>query len=284
MPENWKRERILIWGKTRPELSQTYGELVCTGGLLESTKKLIRLYPIPLRYLDDERIFKKYQWIEASIAKTSRDTRPESYKINFNDIEIGELISIEHGSWDKRAEWILNPSNILASVEELQAHQKYNRKSLGIIKPKEVSEVKFEPVSFDEKNGWKKRYDAVLSQLDLPFVQEEKRDIQPIPPPDYRYKITFRCDDEECIKEHNFSVLDWEIDALYHNLRNRGDTPQLAATKVVEKLEQVCNPENDLHFFLGNISNHPQVFTIVGLWYPKKSKTIEQAMPLLAGM
>ncbi len=124
MAENWKRERILIWGKTRPELSKTYGELVCTGGLLESTKELIRVYPVPLRFLDDELIFKKYQWIEASIAKSSKDTRPESYKIDFNNIEVKETIPITNGSWDKRAEWILDPKNIVASVEEIQELKK----------------------------------------------------------------------------------------------------------------------------------------------------------------
>ncbi len=104
MPENWKRERVLVWGKTRPELSKTYGELVCTGGLLESTKELIRVYPVPLRYLDDEHIFKKYQWIEASISKSKTDIRPESYKIDFNGITVQETIPIVKGSWDKRAE------------------------------------------------------------------------------------------------------------------------------------------------------------------------------------
>jgi hypothetical protein len=284
MPENWKRERILIWGKTRPELSKTYGELVCTGGLLESTKQLIRVYPVPLRYLDDERIFKKYQWIEASIGKSSKDTRPESYKIDFNNIEVQEKIPIVNGSWDKRAEWILNPANIVQSVEEIQELQKAHRKSLGIISPKYVTEVTFEPFTFDEKLNWKKNLDAIAAQADLQFIAEEKRDIEPIPPPDYRFKITFRCNDSRCLKDHHFSVLDWEIDALYNNLRNRGATPQIAAIKVAEKLEHICNPNNDLHFFLGNISNHPQKFTIVGLWYPKKSEVLENKMPLLAGI
>ena len=284
MPENWKRERILVWGKTRPELSKTYGELVCTGGLLESTKRLIRIYPVPLRYLDDEHIFKKYQWIEASICKSKKDARPESYKVDFNDIEVKEKIPIVKGSWDKRAEWILNPVNIVQSVEEIQELQKENKKSLGIISPKQVTEVTFEPFSFDEKLNWKRNLDANMAQADLQFIAKEKRDIKPIPPPDYRFKITFRCNDERCLKDHHFSVLDWEIDALYNKMRNKGNTPQLAATKVVEKLEWICADDKDLHFFLGNISNHPQVFTIVGLWYPKKSKVLENKMPLFSGV
>ena len=54
----WQRRRILIWGKTCPELSKKYREIVCTGGVFEDTKKLVRLYPIPLRYIDDEKILK----------------------------------------------------------------------------------------------------------------------------------------------------------------------------------------------------------------------------------
>lgn len=279
MPEVWKREKILIWGKTRPELSQTYGELVCTGGLLETTKKLIRIYPIPLRYLDDQKIFVKYQWIEASICNNPSDARPESFKIDFNDIKVGEKIPTKNGNWENRAAWILNPENLFRSVEEIQKRQAVDKTSLGLISPRSVSEIKFEPIPFSEQREWKKRYDAVLGQLDLPFIQEEKRDIKPIPPPDFRFKVSFRCDDVDCMQDHNFSVLDWEIDALYNKLRNKGDSANLAATKVVENLEQICGPEKDIHFFLGNISNHPQVFTIVGLWYPKKPDT-----PMLPGL
>ena len=281
MPEVWKRERILIWGKTRPELSDTYGELVCTGGVLESTKELIRLYPIPLRYLNDEKIFSKYQWIEANICKSSKDVRPESYKIDFNDVAVGEKIPIRNGSWDQRAVWILNPANVYDSVEALQKLQKTDKKSLGIIQPKEVIEITFEPTSFDKQLDWKKKYEAILSRQELPFMEEEKRYVKPIPAPEYCFKVQFRCNDSACRQNHNFSILDWEIDALFNNLKKRGDTSKLSAVKVVEKLEEVFSPKNDLHFFLGNISNHPQVFTIVGLWYPKKSKTLEESMPLL---
>ena len=51
----------LIWAKTYPELTSKYIETVCTAGLLPSAKPL-RLYPIPYRYLRDEKEqFKLYQ-------------------------------------------------------------------------------------------------------------------------------------------------------------------------------------------------------------------------------
>lgn len=280
----WRRERILIWGKTRPELSQTYGELVCTGGLLASTKELIRLYPIPLRYLDDERIFRKYQWVEADICKSTRDYRPESYRIEFNSISTGEIISTTDGSWDERADWILTKSNLVQSLEELQELQVLEKKSLGIITPKEVLDVTCSPFSLNEKREWKERYDLITRQADLPFMEEEKRSVKPIPPPDFRFRITFSCNDDRCNGSHTFSVLDWEVDALYNKLKNAGDQPRVAAEKVLDKLRQIASAKNDFRFFLGNIANHPLTFTIVGLWYPKKEKTLNYRMPLLANL
>jgi len=41
-----KKERVLITVKTYPTLSSTYGELVCTAGIMESTGELLRIYPI----------------------------------------------------------------------------------------------------------------------------------------------------------------------------------------------------------------------------------------------
>ena len=49
-----------------------------------------------------------------------------------------------------------------------------------------------------------------------------------------------------------------------------------ARDKVIEKLNgQIFTEDKDLYFYLGNISNHPHNFTIVGLWWPKK-KAVKQ--------
>jgi hypothetical protein len=54
--------RVLIWGKTYPELSTHYRETVCTGGVREDGSP-IRLYPVPLRYLDTEKRYELYDWV-----------------------------------------------------------------------------------------------------------------------------------------------------------------------------------------------------------------------------
>ncbi len=53
MKPGYTERKILIWGKTYPELSKKYIETVCTAGVLESGKP-VRLYPITYRYLNDE--------------------------------------------------------------------------------------------------------------------------------------------------------------------------------------------------------------------------------------
>lgn len=271
MENKWQRRRILIWGKTRPELSKKYREIVCTGGVFEDTKQLVRLYPIPLRYMDEEKIFKKYQWIDASVTKSLSDPRPESYKICYDDIQTCGVIETKAGNWDARAEWIMNEGNIFSSVEALQEKQRIDNTSLGLVKPLRVMDVCVYPFSREEKDKFWQHYKEAISQMELPLDLESKHVVKPLRPADYRFKAVFRCDDDRCRTDHHFSILDWEVDALYFNLLQRGDAPHVAARKVVDQLQsQICSPDKDSYFFLGNISTHPHMFTIVGLWYPKK--------------
>lgn len=271
----WERRKILIWGKTRPELSKNHKETVCTGGVFEDTKEFVRLYPIPLRYLDDERYFKKYQWIEADIRKAIRDSRPESYNIRCDSIQIGETILSENGDWSRRAEWIIQPGHIFSSVTALQEARDKVGTSIGMVKPDEVLDFSAEPYPDDEKRQFWSKYAAILAQQELVFEPADETSIKPISPPDFRFKIRFRSED----KEHEFGVFDWEADALYFRCTQKGDTPKQACEKVISKLrDEVCSPAKDTYFFLGNIASHPHRFTIVGLWYPKRRKSVQKLM------
>lgn len=271
MEEKWEKKRILIWGKTRPELSKKYREIVCTGGILEDTKKLVRIYPIPLRYINDEQVFRKYQWIEAYISKSTSDIRPESYKIRPDNIKVLERIPSGKDNWDERSKWVINEGNTFSSVEELIERQKIDNTSLGLVKPKRVDKIISYRFSKKEKDEFWNKYNEALSQMELPFDLETGREIKPLSPPDYRFKIQFYCDDERC-KGHTFSVLDWEADALYFKMKQQDGSPPIAAEKVREKLELMCSVDRDLYFYLGNVASHPQTFTIVGIWWPKKKQ------------
>ncbi len=268
----WERRKILIWGKTRPELSTKYKEIVCTGGVFADTKRLVRLFPIPMRFLKDQNAFKKYRWIEADVTKAKVDRRPESYKIRLDNIATHETLGTDNGSWSSRAKWVLDPQNIFQSVEQLQARQRENLTSLGLVKPNEITGIRVEKFNDKERDEFWTRYKEALAQMELTLDPDTGKITKPITPPDWRFKIDFRCDDSECKDQHSFSVLDWEVDALYFRLK--GKLASKAAAEGVREhlMNVVCSADKDLYFFLGNINGYPQVFTIIGLWYPKKAK------------
>jgi hypothetical protein len=195
----------------------------------------------------------------------------KSICLSFNITTHGTL-GTDNGSWASRAEWVIHTQNIFQSVEQLQARQKENLTSLGLVKPREITEIRVEQFSDKERDEFWTRYKEALSQMELTLNPDTGKVAKPIAPPDCRFQINFRCDDAECTHGHSFSVLDWEVDALYFKLKAKM-APKAAAERVrVHLLNRVCSENNDLHFFLGNINGYPQVFTIVGLWYPKKAK------------
>lgn len=100
--------RTLIWGKAYPELSSKYVETVCTGAVREDGSP-IRLYPIPLRYLDGSKQYGLYDWIEVPVEKSAADPRPESFKVKPDAITVvGHLDPTDH--WRMRRDVIFRAS------------------------------------------------------------------------------------------------------------------------------------------------------------------------------
>ena len=75
------RERILITVKTYPTPHPTHHEAVCTAGINEAGEWR-RLWPIPFRYLEKGRQFRRYEWIDVALRKQSGDPRPESHVVD----------------------------------------------------------------------------------------------------------------------------------------------------------------------------------------------------------
>lgn len=128
------KQRVLITVKTYPTPSGKYLELACTAGFREDGS-WIRLYPIPFRLLEEEKRYKKYQWIEADIEKNKKDRRPESYKItNINAITLHDKIAT-NGNWAERKRLILKPNLIHTNLTQLIRKAHANELSLAIFKP-----------------------------------------------------------------------------------------------------------------------------------------------------
>ena len=67
----WVAKRILITVRTYPVPARKGIEVSCTGGITDDGK-WIRLFPVPYRFLEEDRRFTKYQWISVSVTKAWR--------------------------------------------------------------------------------------------------------------------------------------------------------------------------------------------------------------------
>ena len=72
--------QVLVLCKTYPSPSGKHTETSCVAGMDEDGQ-LIRLFPVPFRLVDDEKQFKKWQWIKVRVEKAKNDHRFESHKL-----------------------------------------------------------------------------------------------------------------------------------------------------------------------------------------------------------
>lgn len=266
MREKYQRKRILIWTKTYPELSSKYIETVCTAGVCEDGSP-VRLYPIPYRYLDQQ--FHKYQWITAEVAKNSADPRPESYKVDCESIECGEVVPTSKDEWGKRAEVVFRKRDWqFDTVDALLEAQRNVGTSLGVVTPKRITGITItnrgeeEVKSFNEKiQKLRGQVNADRKQLDL-FESSIPPQMKNLEFLKSRARISWICAAPKCAG-HEMQILDWEIAELQ---RRDGDS------RALQKLHQILNLEEyAARFFLGNLFQYPTSFTIVGLWYPQRA-------------
>lgn len=261
-PIGKQKLKVLITVKTYPIPSAKYDELVCTAGVTE-VGDFIRLYPVNFRDLPFSQQYKKYQWIEVLADKhRGRDVRKESYRPDSNSIKIrGEPIPSNPGNWSRRARYALAKKS--QSMEELYEKQRADRTSLGVFRPKEVSDLIVTPDDPD----WKASFKAALQQARL----WETRTVSKEPPRKVPFKFHYRfgCDDTRC-KGHKMMIEDWELGALFWKLVDQGASHEEVSKKVRDKfLTELCGPDKNTHFFVGTILAHPNTWVVIGVFYPK---------------
>lgn len=262
--------KIMIWGKTYPELSDSHGETVCTGGCFQDGSP-VRIYPVPFRYLSNFKKYKLYQWIEARVWPSKDDSRPESYKIDASRIAPGKVISPDPG-WMQRREIIFRDTSWhYKSVEALLKAQKKSRVSLGIVPVGRIDEVYIRERPEQDRREHREKLRAKKQQVDL-FNKATKLDLEF---QDFRIRVKWRCGEpgntEHC-NGHDMAVLDWGLGELG---RREGRSAAL------HKMKELANvTKYELRFYLGNIYRFPQSFTIVGVWYPKIVDVRRRSTPL----
>ncbi|ABR30965.1 hypothetical protein SU69_05665 [Thermosipho melanesiensis] len=271
---NVEKTRVLILVKTYPTLSKKYSELVCTAGMKEDGS-WVRIYPVPFRFLEYGKRYKKYQWIEVKLMRNSSDPRPESYKIvNVNDIKLLDIIDTKD-KWRKRRELVLGKLKIYYSIEELIKKAKNFELSLALFKPKSIDDFIIESTEREWDKELIRKIENNIKQPGLFDSEEEKlaketfRLVRKLP-----YKFFYKFQDETG-KQCRLMIEDWEIGQLFWNCLENSKNEKEALEKVRQKY-MVELTKKDLYFFLGTtkkfhgIAKNP--FLIIGLFYPPKTE------------
>ncbi len=252
-----RKMRVLITVKTYPTVSSRYDEIVCTAGV-SPDMGFVRLYPVRYRYLDYGKQYRKYQWIEVCAVKNPKDFREESYRPDGESISIiGEGIGTANG-WAERKRIVL--PWLSQSIEELRNQGR----SLGVVKPAEVLDLRHAPLERD----WSSKDREKLDQHML--FGPDRKVLKKLP---YKFQYVFRCDDPNCKGTHALMVEDWELGVLYFKMvKQSGGDEQAAIAKVRERfLDDLCGSARDTFFFVGNTLAYPNSWLVLGVFYPPRA-------------
>lgn len=250
--------RILITVKAYPQLSSKYHETVCVAGieLGGQVPRLVRLFPVPYRDLPREQQFTKYDVIEVDVHPHSQDRRPESLRPVISTLRIV-------GHLDTKDAWKARAANVsplvVESMCEITRRQQSDGTSLGVFRPGKV--LDFRLVKADPKPA---SWEAMAGQMNL--FDQERETLEALP---WRFVYKFRCDDSTCPpRGHTMGLVDWEVGQTYRHWREKYPEEQLPERLREKWLEQMGGPTRDLHFFVGNIGQHPKTFMLLGVFYP----------------
>ena len=264
------KKRILVTVKTYPNISEKYIELVCTAGLTENGK-WVRLYPVPFRASASVEQYRKFDWIECSVIRNTKDFRVESYKpVDFHSIEKISHVGTGNG-WRERNDLVLGKAEVYEDLDSLISRAKSERISLAVYKPKEITDfiIKSDSRQYDESKL--SRIEAKLREHDM-FEDNSWRESFELVnklPRSFAYEFL-----DKDGSNHSLSILDWEIGALFWKTSQYDEENFDFAEQQVRKKYWNEFMEKDLYFFLGTTLEYhmraPNPFTIVGVYYPPK--------------
>jgi hypothetical protein len=261
-------ERILILAKTYPSPSAKYAETSCVAGINEQGAQR-RLYPVPFRLIEDEKQFKKWQWITARVRKSNDDHRPESHRIFVDTIECdGEPLSTAN-YWEARWPWIDRlPS--FTSFTAIDERRSRTNESLALLRPKRILRLDIKPA---RNPDWTDDEAAKLVQEQMQGnlfdKAEAERQIKALKKIPFDFYYDYVCDSPDGEVEHRHKIVDWEAGALYWNCRHRYNDAWEEPFRA--KLEEGLLGK-DLMFLMGNIHRFQDQWLIVSLIYPPRQR------------
>lgn len=248
--------------------ASSMSEAVCVAGISASNpRRWLRLFPLDFRSLPPEQRFRKYQRITVRARRPRADPRPESWSAELDSIHVHEALGTDGGSWRRRRE-LVDPL-MVPSLCELKRRQAQDKTSLGVFRPKEVTDLVIEPV---DPSGWEAKKGLVNQQS---LFGDKRKALRPLP---VRCRYKFTCDEPGC-PGHELSLIDWEMGAPCYRLVSKGKSHDEIGIEMRKLfLDRVCGPDRDVRFICGNVAAHPGSFLVIGVMWPSAAAVAQPAL------
>jgi hypothetical protein len=262
MPDELKR--VLILCKTYPTPSSKYAETSCVAGMEESGK-LIRIFPVPFRLIENAAQFKKWQWTKARMRKALDDHRPESHRIYVDTIELeGEPLSTAH-DWLSRRQAI-NGVRVFDDFDALEQTRQTKGITLGLVRPSKLLSLDITPTSHPE---WTPAELANLmkeqNQGHLFEAAAEEKSLRLLKKLPFDFHYRYECQTSSGIKNFKHKINDWEAGAYYWNVQKKPNWQAMMRERWVSEFAK-----RDVLFLMGTMHRFPDQWLIVSVIYPPK--------------
>lgn len=267
------RERLLIVTKTYPAPSTKHRETSCVAAINQDGQ-FRRLYPVPFRLLDGAQRFRKWEWIEARIQRANDDVRPESHRIFVDTIARNDEVLDTKNNWEERRKWIeplaqddFQPIELLrAEMEELR---KGTGATLSYLRPSRILEL--EIVESSDQDWSEEEKAKLVHKQDGLFESDDMRAAAELRKLQHDFYYRYDCDTSSGRRTYRHKITDWEVGALYWNVRrSHGKNWEMPFRQKLEK--EFAN--RDLLFLMGTMHRFPDSWLIVGLAYPPKQRPV----------
>ncbi len=262
--------RAVIFGKTYPEPSNRYTETVCTGAIRTDDGRPIRLYPVPLRYLTGDQQYKLWDIVEVDTDRSSKDQRPESFKIDPAKLQVVGHLDTDPDGWRQRRELIdRDRSWHFTGMESLKAANRAHNTSIGLVRPGRVDDVELCAKPHEARVEFERKCAELRAMKESDMFDPQYQTLDFL---DNEIFLLWRCETpcKTCqAKPHRMKVLDWGLMQL---ARKKGWEAALEKMRIESDLAK-----KDFRLILGNFAQHPRNFGVIALWYP----TIPEQMSLL---
>lgn len=257
---------VLVTVKAYPALSRRYGEVVCVAGVRTDagSPEWVRLFPVPFRDLPFDQRFQKYQFVQLKADPHSGDTRPETLRPDVDSLRVGRFVETA-GDWEERRQWV--EPLIVESMCWLRERQREDGTSLGAFRPWRVEAFEAEA----DADDWSDRQLEIAQQPSLFFPVRDS--LEKIP---YRFRYRWRCG--TVCNGHAQSIVDWELASAFRRWRDLYDESTLLEKLREKWLDEICGPDKDTVFFVGNQHQHPESFLVLGTFWPPKERAAQQRL------